>query len=82
MSDLDWDKDQALIIGRVLDYGLLEDWKILRKKYGDDRIIAVSTRLRSLDKVTVAFLCALYGLEKKDFRCYNMRQSYPGFWEY
>jgi len=78
-SALDFESAAALIIHRVLEYGVMSDWKIIRQVYGMDRIRDVAVQLRTLDNVTLAFLCTIFHLEKTDFRCYILRQSTQTF---
>ena len=80
-SSIDFD-DKFLIIHRVLEYGLLKDWILINQVYGANKIKEIATQLRSLDDVTLSFLCTIYHIEKKDFRCYNFRQSTQSYWNY
>lgn len=81
-SALDINASDALIIHRVLEYGILNDWKIITAIYGLDHIKKVVVKLRTIDDVTLSFLCALFNLNKSDFRCYTQKQSTPHFWNY
>lgn len=86
-----WDVDREkvdiqgskkLIVQRVLELGTLEDWKVLVQMYGLKEIDEVALRLRSLDDITISFLCTIFNRKKEDFRCYRLRQSAPNFWSY
>lgn len=79
-KSLDVIQSKKLIIERVLEYGLMEDWKLLRKIYGLDEIKNVAQNIRSIDDVTLSFLCHFFDLKKTDFRCYTRKQSIPSFW--
>ena len=90
-SHLFWDVDKAkldeqrssrLIIHRVLEYGLIDDWKLIKEYYGLSYIKDTALELKNLDDVTLSFLCTLFDLKKTDFRCYKHRQSTPHFWSY
>jgi hypothetical protein len=70
---------KAFIIQRVLEYGLLQDWRIINKTYGLEEIKKVAITFRTIDDVTLSFLCAILKLKKEDFRCYNLKQSALGF---
>jgi len=76
------ENEVALIIERAITHGLIDDWKLIVKRYGLEKIEAVTLKLRALDKVSLAFLCALFNRKKEEFRCYTHRQSHPNFWEY
>ncbi|MEP7324284.1 MAG: hypothetical protein ABI761_20300 [Saprospiraceae bacterium] len=79
-TKLEWKKNEIQIIEKVLIYGLLEDWKLINLVYGKEVIKNVSMNLRSLDEVTLSFLCTIYKLKKEDFRCYTERLSQTNFW--
>ncbi len=68
------------LILRVLEYGTLEDWRLVRSFYGMDKIVDVCKKARTLDAVSLAFVCAMSGTQKEDYRCYRIRQSNPTFW--
>ena len=78
---LDKDLSKKLIIERVLEYGLIKDWELLKKIYGLEEIKNTALNLRFLDEVTLSFLCHLFDLKKTEFRCYIHKQSTPIFWE-
>lgn len=79
---LDFEKSKRWIIARVLEYGLMKDWIMLTEVYGLRLIKEEIVSIRSLDDVTLSFLCSLFDLKKEDFRCYTLRQSNPNFWSY
>lgn len=68
------------IILRVLEYGTLEDWRLVKAFYGMDKIVDVCKKARTLDAVSLAFVCAMSGTQKEDYRCYRIRQSSPTLW--
>lgn len=80
LSDFDFQKHKAHLIQKVLEYGLIEDWKLLKIIYGLETIKDVSLKLRSLDAVTLSYLAALFSIDKKEFRCYKHKQLLPNYW--
>ena len=80
ISDLDMDKDKLWIINRVLEYGLYNDWLLIKKQYGVKQIANKALMMRDLSKKTVSFLSALAGISKDKFVCYTTKQSHPSFW--
>lgn len=79
---LDFEKSKEQIIYKVLEFGVMNDWNIIKKVYGLEVIKNVSLNFRSLDEVTLSFLCNLFQLEKSNFRCYKHKQSNQNFWNY
>lgn len=79
-SALDFKKSKVQIIYKVLEFGLISDWKIIQEIYGLETIKNVSLELRTLDVVTLAFLSDLFKIEKTHFRCYKHSQSVQNSW--
>ena len=79
---LDEERDARFIIGRVLNYGLFSDWKLLLACYGMNTIIDYTLKMRDLDKKTVSFLSVLSGVPKSEFLCYNSKPSHPQHWNF
>jgi ribosomal protein L30E len=81
-KSLDWEKDIALIVTRVLERGTLEEWKTIVKKYGLNKIVDVAKNIRSMDRLAINFLAQISGTPITEFRCYNSKQSNPPHWIY
>ena len=90
-SHLFWDIDKRLldlntcpgqIIQRVLEYGTLDDWKLILHYYGLEKIVKESQQLRSLEPRALSFICSLSDTKKEDYRCYHMQQSNHAHWRY
>ena len=79
-AKFDIDRNDAWIVQRVLEYGNMEDWKIIEDYFGVDKIVSLALNFRSLDPVARSFLCFLSGKKKEDFRCYRIAQLYPTPW--
>jgi len=76
----DFDKHKAYLIQKVLQYGTIQDWELLKKFYGLETIKEVSMNLRDLDAVTLSYLSTIFDIDKTEFRCYKHRQLYPNLW--
>ncbi|MBK8356361.1 MAG: hypothetical protein IPL13_13590 [Saprospiraceae bacterium] len=48
VEDVDWDDHSAFIVERVLEYGMMKDWKMIREVYGLERIKNLAIGLRSI----------------------------------
>lgn len=79
-NKLDWEKNKAQIVKRVLEYGLILDWNILQQQYGINKIGEICKELRSLDEKSLGFISLLTGMPKESFRCYILKQSIPQHW--
>ena len=80
LARADMDRAPAQIVQRVLEYGELSDWRLIRDYYGLDKIVEVCKQLRTLDPVCLSYICAISQTRKEDYRCYRTRQSNPTPW--
>lgn len=80
LSDFDFQQHKVHLIDKVLHYGLMEDWNLLKKVYGLETIKEVALNLRSIDAVTLSFLAAIFDIKITKFRCYRHKQLFPTYW--
>ena len=80
MEQVNMDTCPAQIIQRVLEYGIWEDWQIIRNYYGLNKIVEVCRNLRSLDPVALSFICTISDTDKTEYRCYRTKQSAHTLW--
>ena len=80
LDGFDFEKHKIHMIQKVLEYGLLKDWNLLKVRYGLETIKEVSLNLRSLDVVTLSYLSTIFKIDKTQFRCYKHRQLFPNYW--
>lgn len=81
-NELDLDKHKRFIIQRVLEYGTLADWQQIKAGYGIETIGSEMKKVRSLDDMTLSFVCFACDLNKEDFRCYTSRLSNNQHWNF
>jgi hypothetical protein len=79
---LDYDAKARYVIGRVVMYGSLADWKATLAYYGPERIRDEMLLERYLDKKTLNYLSFYFDVPKTEFRCYTLQQSTPKHWDY
>ena len=77
ITNLNFTKNKKLIIQRVLDYGLIDDWQIILKVYGISEIAKTAITLRDLDKKSASFISLLSKIPQDQFLCYTSKQSIP-----
>lgn len=72
----------AYIVEKVLMYGNFNDWNLLIKKFGKEKVIEQALLIRSLDIKTLNFLSCIFNIPKEQFRCYTPTQSTQKHWIY
>ena len=80
ISKADMDTCPAQIIQRVLEYGTLADWLLIRSYYGLDKIVSVCKSLRPLDRKALAYICCISNTSKEKYRCYHESLRNPTIW--
>lgn len=75
-SKIDFTKHRRFIIGRVVQYGTIEDWREVKKLYGIDAIRSEMLQERYLDERSLSFLSCILDVPKEKFRCYIESQSH------
>lgn len=80
ISLLDKDKNQRLIIERILTYGSLQEINLLFDLYGKTVIVNTCQQLRYLDPKTLNFIAALFNLPKKSFKCHSVNPLISRHW--
>lgn len=79
-DDFDFDKHKNFLIVRVLQYGNIKDWKIVKNHYSSDEIIEASIKAKSLDAVTLSYVSTIYNIDITKFKCYKNKQLHPNLW--
>jgi hypothetical protein len=80
LEHIDGETHRAFIVERVMGYGRMKDWEIIKAWYGKSGLRAIVTQLRELDDFSLAFLSLVLDLKKEDFRCYTETWFQQTFW--
>jgi hypothetical protein len=78
-EDLDLEKHAQYVIKRVLEYGLLTDWNLIRAYYGLPKIVEVAKGLRDLEPRALAYIAAISKTPKEQFKGYKSRSLHWNF---
>lgn len=82
VQNLDWDKHASFILERIMLYGSIRDWGIVKRVYGLKKLKTIALSLRNLDDFSISFLSTIFQMEKSNFRCYKLKQLNQNFWNY
>ena len=81
-ENLDFDKKASFIIERVFERGDVEDIRMCRRFYGDERIADVLLNSKYLPLRKVYLASAILDKPLTAFKCYILRQSNPELYPY
>jgi len=82
LSSQNFNKFKRFIIQRVLEYGTLSDWKVIKEYYGIHTIAKEMQKTRSLDKTALSFISTIADIPKELFRCYTSKPLNPQHWNF
>jgi hypothetical protein len=80
LSGLDEISSSRLIIERVFTMGEVHEMNLLISFYGSEKVVEVLCNLPYLDPKTLNFVSKLFHKSVKSFRCYQLKQLRPQFW--
>lgn len=81
-ESLNFEEDKLFLVGRILEYGLMDDWNALKEVLTIAEIANLAKELRNLDAVSLRFIATISNSPIEDFRCYNNKQFLQGHWSY
>lgn len=82
MYTLDSEKHAVFIVQRVIQYGLLKDWKLIKSCFGTEQLKKIIVQIPRLDPISTSFVSNLFKIEKSMLTCYKNKQLNQSFWSY
>lgn len=79
---MDYAAKASFIIERVFERGDVEDIRMCRRFYGDEKIEHVLVNAKWLSLATIYLACALFNNEPANYKCYILAQSNPTHFQY
>ena len=80
LDGFDYEKHDRFFAQRVIEYGKISDWELLKKRYGLKKIKELALQFRTLDAVSLSYLSTIFQIDKSEFRCYKQRQLVQNYW--
>ena len=79
---IDYDKKRVFVIGRVLNFGTLDEIREVFKRYGEEEVKRCIVKATGLTERSENFWSRILDIPREDFICYTWRQSNPIQWSY
>ncbi len=76
-TKLDFEKRANFIIERVFERGDVEDIRMCRRFYGDEKVATALLNAKWLMPHTVSLAIALFNNKQEDYKCYRQAQLNP-----
>ncbi|MFV0268697.1 MAG: DUF6922 domain-containing protein [Draconibacterium sp.] len=76
LNSFDWDDMRTVVVQRVIERGHFDDFYAAITRYGGiDRFKDIIKQIPVLSDIDIAFVCAVFDLDKNELRCYTRKQS-------
>jgi len=76
MKNFDWEKCKSIVVERVIERGLPEDFYTLFKMYGGvEKVREIAKNIRHFRwERDIAFTCMIFDIKKEEMECYKRKQ--------
>jgi hypothetical protein len=82
MEKIDYEKNAAHVVEKVIERGKAEDFNNLLKFYGFERVKELSLQALYLSDISINFCCTLFKVKPTDFKCYEKKQLNRQHWNF
>lgn len=82
ITKLDEQKSKRLIIERMINFGTLDEIKLIKEFYGIQAITTTLCSLNYIDPKTLNFVSILFQIPKTEFKCYTKAQLTSQPWNF
>ena len=82
MDKIDYEKNAAHVVEKVIERGKAEDFDSLLKYYGFNKVGQLALQANWLSDIAMNFCCVLFNLKPTDFKCYEKKQLNRRHWNF
>jgi hypothetical protein len=82
MEKIDYEKNAAHVVEKVIERGKAEDFNNLLKFYGFERVKELALQALYLSDISINFCCTLFKVKPTDFKCYEKKQLNRQHWNF
>jgi hypothetical protein len=82
MNKIDYQKNAAHVVEKVIERGKAEDFDNLLKFYGFDQVGKLALKASWLSDISINFCCILFNVKPTDFKCYEKKQLNRAHWDF
>ncbi len=79
-DDIDYNSMKNIITQRVIERGRMDDFYALINIYGLNEVKRIIKNLPYLNDKDIAFVCAVFDLDKENLKCYTRKQLQTQHW--
>ena len=82
MDKIDYEKNAAHVVEKVIERGKAQDFDNLLKFYGFQKVGELALQANWLSDISINFCCVLFKVKSTDFKCYEKKQSNRLHWDF
>ncbi len=82
MDKIDYEKNAAHVVEKVIERGKLEDFDSLLKFYGFNKVCQLALQANWLSDISINFCCILFKVQPTEFKCYEKKQLNQRHWSF
>lgn len=82
MDSIDYQKNAAHVVEKVIERGKAEDFNNLLKFYGFNKVKELALQALWLSDISMNFCCVLFKVKPTDFKCYEKKQLNLQHWNF
>ncbi|EHQ29865.1 hypothetical protein Mucpa_5798 [Mucilaginibacter paludis DSM 18603] len=82
MDKIDYEKNAAHVVEKVIERGKAEDFDNLLKFYGFKKVGKLALQANWLSDISINFCCVLFKVKPTDFKCYEKKQLNRQHWDF
>lgn len=80
-EEVDWQKEYAVVIQRVIERGTPQEWEELIRFYGKHKVVdTLKNEMNYLPDEIIEDVCNYFRLKPSQLKCYIRKQSLPRHW--
>ncbi len=81
IDSIDWQRDSAFVIERIIERGSQTEWRELVRFYGRKKVVdTIVHDVNYLPEEIIDEVCSFFELKPIDLKCFTKRPSIPKHW--
>jgi hypothetical protein len=80
LEDIDWIAMRTLVLQRVIERGRMDDFYAALNLYGLNGFKEGIKNIPYLNAKDIAFVCTVFGIKKRELKCYIQKQLRQKHW--
>ena len=80
LEGFDWNAMRVIVLQRVVERGRIHDFYAALNIYGINEFMVGIKNIPYLNAKDIVFVCTIFGLKKRDLKCYTQKRLHQAHW--